>query len=72
MDPEGPSREDLERLNRRPVHCQECGEEIFDYAEVCPYCGAYQIDAERARKQPMWIVILAIVALITFLLWAVL
>ena len=37
----GPGPEDLRRFGGETAYCPECGEEIWDQAEVCPACGAY-------------------------------
>lgn len=27
--------------------CPECGEDVYEEAEQCPYCGMYIVDANR-------------------------
>jgi uncharacterized OB-fold protein len=72
IDPEGPSEEDLDRLNNRTARCTECGEEIFDYTDVCPYCGAFQIEAERAKQERSpWLTIAIVVMAALILLFTV-
>lgn len=70
IDPEGPSEEDLDRLNSRAARCTECGEEIFDYTDVCPYCGGFQIETERARQQRSpWLTVAIVVMAALILLF---
>ena len=74
LDPEGPGPEDLARFDRRDeegggtVKCQECGRDIFDDSDVCPYCGAFQIHSKRRSNKSRWIAIVAILTLLAFLL----
>ncbi|MFG0252563.1 MAG: hypothetical protein ACF8NJ_06790 [Phycisphaerales bacterium JB038] len=70
LDPEGPSAEDLERFSRADasgesgtVRCQDCRREIFDDADVCPHCGAFQLRKASKRGR----IVIAIVALIVLL-----
>ncbi len=74
LDPEGPSAEDLERFSRADeagesgtVKCQQCGKLIFDDADVCPYCGTFQLRGAR-RNRRLWLVVVAIIVLLAFLL----
>lgn len=73
IDPEGPSAEDLARFNRDDagglsgtVKCQQCRKEIFDDAEVCPYCGTFQLREARRGRRPLWFIVLAIITLLAF------
>jgi uncharacterized OB-fold protein len=72
LDPEGPSEEDLERFRRADasgksgtVKCQECKQQIFDDADVCPHCGSFQLRSGRKRGR-LAIVIIAFIVLMAF------
>lgn len=48
MDDEMPSEADLARFgDDYGITCQECGEELYEDAAVCPQCGAFQVEAYR-------------------------
>ena len=70
LDPEGPSAEDLERLDHDGKACLSCGSEVYDDASVCPICGEYLAGAAPglARKY-VWPVVGAIVLIIFVLTW---
>src|SRR5688572_22974846 len=38
-DPDGPSKEDIERFGDVTVKCPECGTELFDDVALCWNCG---------------------------------
>lgn len=59
-DDEGEDRSD----DNATVPCPFCGREIYDDAELCPYCKNYISleEAPRSRK-PLWIIVGAIVCL---------
>lgn len=77
-DPEGPTPdidgelldESDESLSRR---CGECGEMFYADAEVCPYCGAFQIDVEISRR-PLWqrnsLILITMIVLLFFAMTA--
>ena len=73
---EGPSSEDIDRLDHESALCPDCGAEVWDAAEVCPKCFAYIGGNAVARpKQPSraWlrmamIVVLAVGLLVVSLL----
>ncbi|MBL1216844.1 MAG: hypothetical protein D8M59_05050 [Planctomycetes bacterium] len=61
MIDEYPSDEDIERFSREDdedsewllrgeCRCQECGRVLYDDADVCPSCGAYQLDLPGSRS----------------------
>ena len=69
----GPGPEDLRRFGGETAYCADCGEEIWDQAEVCPACGAYlggstssrSPHRQEFRKRALILVaLLAVVALI--------
>jgi ribosomal protein L37E len=45
---EGPSEEDLARLDSPTRTCPECGREVFDDSEVCYHCGHHFSAGERS------------------------
>ncbi len=65
LDPEGPSRADLERFGDEFRACPECGADVYDQAEICPRCG-YAF--EHRSTAPVWVLVVAIFVLITFVL----
>ncbi len=74
MQDEGPSLEDLNRFGSDEAHCPDCGEEIYDQAEFCPKCRAY-LAGNTSSRPPIesefrgrWIVLVAIIVLIAFIL----
>jgi predicted amidophosphoribosyltransferase len=76
MRDEGPSEEDLERLDHDAAYCPACGAEVWDMAEVCPQCQAH-LGGNTASRSPLarewrtrWAVVIAIALVIAFLLWA--
>lgn len=71
---EGPSEDDLKRFDGDSGYCPECGEEIWDSAEVCPSCGQY-VGGKVSTREPIeqgcrkqWIVLIVLAVLIAFLL----
>lgn len=56
-----PSDEDLERFSDVTTTCPHCGATLYDDAEVCYQCG--QAISGRARHAPMWVMVVAIVAI---------
>lgn len=59
------------------VRCARCGKMILATAMRCPECGvhfqgqAYEFDKSSERKatgRPIWIMVIAILALLTFVL----
>lgn len=53
--------EDDEELEFLP--CPECGKQVYEEAEQCPYCGSYIIDANRQTLSDIfyWTAIVLIV-----------
>lgn len=54
IDPEGPSRADMERFGDEFVTCPECKSLVYDQAEVCQACGR-ALHGEP-KGPPMWAV----------------
>jgi hypothetical protein len=52
LDPQGPSREDMERFGDEFVTCPECKSLVYDQAEVCQACGR-ALHGE-AKGPPLW------------------
>ncbi len=77
MHDEGPNEDDLNRFGDDTAYCPECGGEIWDQAEFCPECGSYLAGRTSSRPplerefRSKWIVLIAIIVLIAFILIAV-
>jgi len=78
MHDESPQPEDLEALEQQPAYCPDCGAEVFDLAEFCPQCGEH-IAGRTTLRHPVarefrqrWIIFIAIIVLIAFILTFVL
>lgn len=78
MVDEGPSADDLDRFSDELAFCPDCGSRIWDQAEICPVCGSL-VGGRTTGRPPVdgwlrrrWLVLVAIIALIAFVLWAVL
>ncbi|MHC5023562.1 MAG: zinc ribbon domain-containing protein [Planctomycetota bacterium] len=74
MIDEGPSSEDIERFGDDTAYCPACGAEIWDQAPICPECGE-AIGGQTLSRPPLedwlhkrWIILVAIIALIAFVL----
>ena len=76
MIDEDPSDEDIERFDRETAFCPDCGEEVWDQAEICPKCHAF-IGGQTLTRQPIerWVsrrammLIIAVLAVIFSVLW---
>ncbi len=71
---EDPSREDIERFGGETAWCPECGAEVWDMAEFCPSCGA-QVGGRVLTRPPVdtwlarrWLILVAVAALVAFLI----
>lgn len=69
-DPEGPSSADLDRFGDQFVTCPECGSLVYDEAEICQACGRALTQPERSL--PLWAWVALGLALLTFLVIAIL
>ena len=51
--------------------CPECGEEVYEFADVCPACGMFITPSADAynpwQGRPFWWVTLAILGVVGFL-----
>jgi len=50
------------------VPCPNCGQDVYEDADRCPYCGEY-ITASTSARRPTWLIIAAILALLGVLFW---
>jgi len=51
--------------------CPNCGREVYEEAERCPYCGEYIIRSSNPLAgRPTWWIILGILGLLGFILYA--
>lgn len=66
LDPEGPSAADLDRFGDELIACASCGREVYDQAEVCPYCAGFV--HKTSKPTPLWVVAAAVVVIIAFVL----
>ncbi len=48
------------------VVCANCGEQVYEDAPNCPYCGEYLIAKSRrfSDGKPLWYVVLALLGII--------
>ncbi|GAB5497643.1 MAG: hypothetical protein Phyf2KO_27230 [Phycisphaerales bacterium] len=67
LDPEGPSGEDLRRLDKAMSRCPSCGSEIYDDTAKCPTCGEW-IGNEKSGNT-MWTVVGVVVLIVFVLAW---
>ena len=74
MIDEDPSPEDLDRFSGETGWCPQCGAEVWDQAEFCPACGA-QVGGRTLSRPPVeagfrrrWLLLVAIIALLAFLI----
>lgn len=51
------------------VECQNCGEEIYEESEQCPYCGFYVVRGSSSpfSGKPGWYVALALLGIFAVL-----
>lgn len=49
MTAPAPSPEDVDRFGGDTAHCPECGQTVWDQAEVCPACGAWFPEGPSSR-----------------------
>jgi predicted amidophosphoribosyltransferase len=52
MIDEGPSAEDIARFSDTEGYCPDCGEQVYDNAQVCPVCRS-EIDGRVLWEQPI-------------------
>ena len=67
-DDEYPDYEDDdEQVETRP--CNECGADVYEESEQCPYCGAYIFDSTNVfTGRPVWWIVLAVAGVIATIL----
>ncbi len=47
------------------VNCENCGEEVYEDAEQCPYCGWYVTQTTSTFDgKPFWFVLLGIAGIV--------
>ena len=47
------------------IVCPACGEEIYEEAEQCPYCGEYVVGDNRVlASKPLWYAALALAGVV--------
>ena len=75
MRDEGPSIQDIERFRHECAYCPDCGEEVWDQAEVCPKCSAY-LGGDTLSRPPMdawvrkrWTLLVIIALIVAMLAW---
>ena len=74
MIDEGPSLDDMNRFGGDTGYCPECGEEIWDQAEVCPKCRAYLAGGLSSQPPPArdiqnkFVLIVTLIILLAFVL----
>jgi uncharacterized protein (DUF983 family) len=66
-DPDGPSREDVERFSDVTVKCPECGTQLFDDVEMCWKCGrALRANTPDETKVPVWVIATVVLIILAF------
>lgn len=72
---EDPSDDDIERFSSDTARCPECGEEVWDQADVCPECGAAMTDGPGSRSTierhftQKWIIVVVVILILAMLAW---
>lgn len=74
-DPDGPQACDLDADDddeTPTVPCPNCRRPIPDFADRCPYCGDWIVQASGApaRRSP-WVVVVAVLLIVAFLYWII-
>lgn len=60
-DWEGPESDEFDDDDAELVKCPSCGEEIFEEAQQCPYCGDYVVPSTSALGgRPFWFCVLGL------------
>lgn len=70
LDPEGPSRADLERFGDEFLTCPECGADVYDQTALCPECG--HAFGNLPGPTPVWMIVTAIAVVVAILAFIVL
>ncbi len=50
------------------VPCPNCGQDVYEDADRCPYCAKH-ITPNASAGRPTWLIIAAILALLGVLFW---
>ena len=54
------------------LSCPECGEEVYEFADLCPHCGMLITPSAAAynpwQGRPLWWLALAVIGIMGFLL----
>lgn len=66
-DREGLSEEDLCRFGGDEAECPHCGAEMYADATLCPRCGMAVGDPPRRGGKRIVLMLIGVIALITFL-----
>jgi hypothetical protein len=70
-DPDAPQERDLadEDADETPtVPCPRCRREIPDFADRCPYCGDWVVQASGAPlRRNLWFILLVVLAILLIL-----
>lgn len=70
FDPEGPSPEDVARLDRDAEACPSCGSELYDDASICPVCNEIIVGPTPGlARRYVWPAVAALILLIFLLSW---
>lgn len=54
------------------LSCPECGEEVYEFADLCPHCGMFITPSAATynpwQGRPLWWLALAVIGIVGFLL----
>lgn len=70
LHPEGPSGEDLRRLDRSMGRCPSCGAEVYDEAQRCPACDEWIVPRGEGGGK-LWTFVGVVVIVVFVLAWVV-
>jgi len=61
--PDPPDDDDDDQVETVP--CPECGAQVYEEAERCPYCGGYITSSTHPLKgRPLWWVVLGVLGVV--------
>lgn len=65
-DWEAPERDNRDDDELETLPCPACGQQIYEEAEACPYCGEYVTHSTSVLAgKPFWFVALALLGIVS-------